>query len=163
MKLLYLDLTRLSVDKVTETILGWFFLIPSLQQVNLAKNNFTGVEIFKPVDSNLVAVDLGYNKIIGYPPASFSAYPMLASLTLSYNKLRKEFHGSTARRRPWVQQNHRLPAAKGVFLRQNIDFLQLWGQLFEELSGIFGTLLEIAETMVDLPANISEAKSLWIL
>lgn len=83
-----LETVELSENSLAGTIPGWFFLIPSLQQVNLAKNSFTGVEVFKPVDSYLVAVDLGYNRIIGYPPANFTAYPMLASLTLSYNKLR---------------------------------------------------------------------------
>ncbi|KAL7584518.1 hypothetical protein Lser_V15G45835 [Lactuca serriola] len=83
-----LETVELSENSLAGTIPGWFFLIPSLQQVNLAKNSFTGVEIFKPMDSNLVAVDLGFNRITGYPPTNFSAYPMLASLTLSYNKLR---------------------------------------------------------------------------
>ncbi|CAI9304126.1 unnamed protein product [Lactuca saligna] len=83
-----LETVELSENSLAGTIPGWFFLIPSLQQVNLAKNSFTGVEIFKPIDSDLVAVDLGFNRITGYPPTNFSAYPMLASLTLSYNKLR---------------------------------------------------------------------------
>ncbi|XP_071736796.1 uncharacterized protein [Rutidosis leptorrhynchoides] len=87
-ELTQLEVVELSENSLTGTIPGWFFLIPSLQQVNLAKNSFTGLEILKPVNSNLIAVDLGFNKISGYPPANFSTYPMLASLTLSYNKLR---------------------------------------------------------------------------
>ncbi|KAI3702407.1 hypothetical protein L6452_28145 [Arctium lappa] len=87
-ELTQLEVVELSENSLTGTIPGWFFLIPSLQQVNLAHNSFTGVEILKPINSNLIAVDLGFNRIVGYPPANFSAYPMLASLTLSYNKFR---------------------------------------------------------------------------
>ncbi|KAI3667484.1 hypothetical protein L6452_42547 [Arctium lappa] len=61
-------------------------LIPP--QVNLAHNSFTGVEILKPINNNLITVDLGFNRIVRYPPTNFSTYPMLASLTLSYNKFR---------------------------------------------------------------------------
>ncbi|KAM0036072.1 putative non-specific serine/threonine protein kinase [Helianthus debilis subsp. tardiflorus] len=87
-ELTQLEVVELSENSLTGTIPAWFFLIPSLQQVNLAHNNFTGLNILKPVNSNLIAVDLGYNSISGYPPENFPAYPMLASLTLSYNKLR---------------------------------------------------------------------------
>ncbi|KAJ0641142.1 putative non-specific serine/threonine protein kinase [Helianthus annuus] len=45
------------------------------------------IEILKPVNSNLIAVDAGYNKITGYLSANLSNYPMLSSLTLRYNKL----------------------------------------------------------------------------
>ncbi|KAI3755422.1 hypothetical protein L1987_55220 [Smallanthus sonchifolius] len=92
-ELTQLEVVELSENSLTGTIPAWFFLIPSLQQVNLANNIFTGVEVFKPVNSNLVAVDLGFNKISGYPPTNFSAYPLLASLTLSYNKLRGRIPG----------------------------------------------------------------------
>ncbi|KAJ0954984.1 putative non-specific serine/threonine protein kinase [Helianthus annuus] len=87
-ELTQLEVVELSENSLTGTIPAWFFLIPALQQVNLAHNNFTGLNILKPVNSNLIAVDLGYNSISGYPPENFPAYPMLASLTLSYNKLR---------------------------------------------------------------------------
>ncbi|KAK9077191.1 hypothetical protein SSX86_005527 [Deinandra increscens subsp. villosa] len=88
-----LEVVELSENSLAGTIPGWFFLMPSLQQVNLANNNFTGVEVFKPINSNLIAVDLGFNEIAGYPPANFSAYPLLASLTLSYNNLRGRIPG----------------------------------------------------------------------
>ncbi|KAK1430319.1 hypothetical protein QVD17_12975 [Tagetes erecta] len=92
-ELTQLEVIELSQNSLAGTIPGWFFLIPSLQQVNLANNNFTSVEVLKPVNSNLVAVDLGFNDISGYPPVNFPAYPMLASLTLSYNKLRGTIPG----------------------------------------------------------------------
>lgn len=83
-----LEVVELSQNSLTGTIPGWFFLKPSLQQVNLAKNAFTGLEVPKPINSNLIAIDIGYNKLTGYVPVNFTTYPMLASLTLSYNKLR---------------------------------------------------------------------------
>lgn len=88
-----LEVVELSVNSITGTIGSWFFQLPSLQQVNLSNNSITGVEISKPskIDSSgggLVAVDLGFNKITGYVPVNFVYYPMLSSLTMSYNKLR---------------------------------------------------------------------------
>ncbi|KAI3501222.1 hypothetical protein L1887_29086 [Cichorium endivia] len=49
----------------------------------------------KPININLVAVNLGYNRINGYQPVNFSTYPMLASLTL----YEQELYVSIARRR----------------------------------------------------------------
>ncbi|KAM7470458.1 hypothetical protein LguiA_008641 [Lonicera macranthoides] len=89
------ELTQLSVVELSEnslsgTIQPWFFLLPSLQQVNLANNSFTRVEIWKPSNKNsdLVAVDIGFNKIEGPLPVNFAYYPVLSSLTLRYNRLR---------------------------------------------------------------------------
>ncbi|KAM0062030.1 putative non-specific serine/threonine protein kinase [Helianthus debilis subsp. tardiflorus] len=86
-ELTQLEVVELGDNSLTGTIPGWFFLLPSLQQVNLANNKFTGIEVLKPVNSNLIAVDAGYNKITGYLSANLSNYPMLSSLTLRYNKL----------------------------------------------------------------------------
>ncbi|KAM0031670.1 putative non-specific serine/threonine protein kinase [Helianthus debilis subsp. tardiflorus] len=83
-----LEVIELSDNSLTGTIPGWFFLTPSTQQINLANNSFTGLVILKPVNSTLVAVNLGFNKLSGYLPVTFPAYSMLASLSLSYNKLR---------------------------------------------------------------------------
>ncbi|XP_076905616.1 uncharacterized protein LOC143561404 [Bidens hawaiensis] len=83
-----LEVIEVSQNSLTGTIPGWFFLTPSLQQINLSNNSFTRFQILKPVNSSLVAVNLGFNKLSGYLPATFSAYPMLASFTLSYNNLK---------------------------------------------------------------------------
>ncbi|KAL1812013.1 hypothetical protein DCAR_0624175 [Daucus carota subsp. sativus] len=85
-----LDTVELSENSLVGVLQPWFFNLPSLQQVNLSKNKFTGVVISKPQnpESNLVAVDLGFNKIQGNLPVNFLLYPMLSSLTLSYNRLR---------------------------------------------------------------------------
>ncbi|XP_021820463.1 uncharacterized protein LOC110762167, partial [Prunus avium] len=51
----------------------------------------TGVETPKPAGNGgggLVAVDLGFNRIEGYPPVNFAGYPVLSSLSLRYNRLR---------------------------------------------------------------------------
>ncbi|KAI3525437.1 hypothetical protein L1887_04232 [Cichorium endivia] len=86
-ELTQLEVVELSDNSFTGVIPGWFLLQPSLQQVNLANNGFTGIEISKPINSNLIAVDVGYNKIVGYLSVNLSAYPMLSSLSLRYNKL----------------------------------------------------------------------------
>ncbi|CAH1435007.1 unnamed protein product [Lactuca virosa] len=82
-----LEVVELSDNSLTGAIPGWFLLQQSLQQVNLANNGFTGIEISKPINSNLIAVDIGYNKIVGYLPVNLSAYPVLSSLSLRYNQL----------------------------------------------------------------------------
>ena len=83
-----LEVVELSANAFTGPIQSWFFLLPSLQQVNLANNSFTGLAILKPTASDLVAVDLGFNQIKGYVPTNFSAFPLLSSLSLRYNQLR---------------------------------------------------------------------------
>ncbi|KAE8698596.1 hypothetical protein F3Y22_tig00110597pilonHSYRG00470 [Hibiscus syriacus] len=84
-----LEVIELSENSLTGTLGAWFFLLPSLQQVDLANNSFTRVEISKPGgNSDLVAVNLGFNKIEGNAPASFADYPLLSSLSLRYNRLR---------------------------------------------------------------------------
>ncbi|PIN10345.1 hypothetical protein CDL12_17063 [Handroanthus impetiginosus] len=86
-----LMVVELSENSFTGTVEPWFFLLPSLQQVDLAKNTFTSVAVSKPpANSNteLVAVDLSYNQIEGFLPANFAEYPMLRSLALSYNRFR---------------------------------------------------------------------------
>ncbi|KAI3815225.1 hypothetical protein L1987_14886 [Smallanthus sonchifolius] len=86
-ELTQLEVVELSDNSLTGTIPSWVFLLPSLQQLNLANNSFTGIEISKPLNSNLIAVDAGYNKIVGDLSVNFSEYPMLSSLSLRYNKL----------------------------------------------------------------------------
>ncbi|KAI3734037.1 hypothetical protein L6452_13497 [Arctium lappa] len=69
-----------------------------------------GVEILKPINNNLITVDLRFNRIVGYPPTNFSAYPMLASLTLSYNKFRGripwEYNKKTTLNRLFLDGNY---------------------------------------------------------
>ncbi|XVE93419.1 hypothetical protein REPUB_Repub01dG0190700 [Reevesia pubescens] len=85
-----LEVVELSENSLSGTLGAWFFLLPSLQQVDLANNSFTRVEISKPPggNSDLVAVNLGFNKIEGIAPANFADYPLLSSLSLRFNRLR---------------------------------------------------------------------------
>ncbi|XAR59425.1 Non-specific serine/threonine protein kinase, partial [Bertholletia excelsa] len=85
-----IEVVELSDNSLSGTLGGWFFNLPSLQQVDLANNSFTSIEIWKPtkIESDLVAVDLGFNKLDGYVPSDLSAYPRLSSLSLRYNRLR---------------------------------------------------------------------------
>ncbi|KAI4295689.1 hypothetical protein L6164_035706 [Bauhinia variegata] len=84
-----LEVVELSENAFAGALESWFFLLPSLQQVDLANNSFPRIEIPKPADgsSNLVAVNLGFNKIQGYVPENFAAYPLLSFLSIRYNGL----------------------------------------------------------------------------
>lgn len=83
-----LEVIELSENSFSGALQSWFFLLPSLQQVDLANNSLTGVEIPPNGGGDLVALDLGSNRIEGYVPVNFGSYPMLSSLSLRYNRLR---------------------------------------------------------------------------
>ncbi|KAJ6751192.1 hypothetical protein OIU85_001689 [Salix viminalis] len=89
-RLTQLEVVELSENSFTGTLEPWFFLLPALQQVDLSNNSLARVEISKPSNatSDLVAVDLGFNKIEGNAPLQFADYPLLSSLSLRYNRLR---------------------------------------------------------------------------
>ncbi|KAF2294646.1 hypothetical protein GH714_014116 [Hevea brasiliensis] len=85
-----LEVVELSENSLTGAVESWFLALPALQQVDLANNSLTSIEILKPVNGNsdLVAIDLGFNRIEGNALVYFSAYPLLSSLSLRYNRLR---------------------------------------------------------------------------
>ncbi|KAL0559725.1 hypothetical protein IC582_000092 [Cucumis melo] len=85
-----LEVIELSENFLAGTLPPWFFLLPSLQQINLANNSFTHIEISPATTggADLVAVDLGFNRIEGNVPVNFATYPALSSLSLRYNRLR---------------------------------------------------------------------------
>ncbi|KAL5562434.1 hypothetical protein UlMin_032181 [Ulmus minor] len=95
-----LEVVELSENSFTGTLQSWFFLLPSLQQVDLANNSLTGVEIANPTagTSDLVALDLGFNRIQGYAPVNLAAYPLLSSLSLRYNRLRGKIPSEYSRK-----------------------------------------------------------------
>ncbi|KAG6421889.1 hypothetical protein SASPL_118448 [Salvia splendens] len=101
----FAELTHLMVVELAENSLSgavpsWFFLLPSVQQIDLAKNGITSVSVATPLaesDSELVAVDLSYNKVEGLLPEKFSDYPELRSLALSYNEFRGPIPGQYSR------------------------------------------------------------------
>ncbi|KAL2324215.1 hypothetical protein Fmac_023273 [Flemingia macrophylla] len=83
-----LEVVELSQNALSGAVESWLFMLPSLQQVDLANNTFTGVQISRGSSSNLVAVDLGFNKIRGYAPANLAAFPALSFLSIRHNELR---------------------------------------------------------------------------
>ncbi|KAJ7967505.1 Leucine-rich repeat receptor protein kinase [Quillaja saponaria] len=116
-----LEVVELSENSLAGTLQGWLFLLPSLQQVDLANNSFTRVEIWKPVggDSDLVAVNLGFNNIHGYAPVNFAAYPLLSSLSLRYNRIRGsiplEYSQSKSLKRLYLDGNFLIGKPPAVF------------------------------------------------
>ncbi|XP_020238355.1 probable inactive leucine-rich repeat receptor kinase XIAO [Cajanus cajan] len=88
-----LEVVELSQNALSGMVESWVFLLPSLQQVDLANNTFTGVQISRvarggSTSSNLVALDLGFNRIQGYAPANLAAFPALSFLSIRHNNLR---------------------------------------------------------------------------
>lgn len=107
-----LEVVELAENSFTGTLGAWFFLLQSIQQVDLANNSITGLEVLPPKlagDSDLVAVELGFNRISGNAPASFAAYPRLTSLSLRYNMLHgvipAEYERSKTLRRLFLDGN----------------------------------------------------------
>ncbi|RWR81411.1 polygalacturonase inhibitor 1-like protein [Cinnamomum micranthum f. kanehirae] len=84
-----LEVVELSSNKFRGVLKGWLFLLPSIQQIDLANNSLTSVEVgdAKATMSDLVAVDLGYNQIEGQLPVNFATYPSLSALSIRYNRL----------------------------------------------------------------------------
>ncbi|KAG2303139.1 hypothetical protein Bca52824_031790 [Brassica carinata] len=107
-----LEVVELAENSLTGTLGAWFFLLQSIQQVDLANNSITGLEVVPPKlvgESDLVAVELGFNRISGNAPASFAAYPRLTSLSLRYNMLHgvipAEYERSKTLRRLFLDGN----------------------------------------------------------
>ncbi|RZC63757.1 hypothetical protein C5167_025616 [Papaver somniferum] len=84
LKLVYLDLDSNSLN---ESIPASLFTLPSLQNLNLAQNQFTGVvgEFSKGSFSQLEFLDLSENKLQGRVPVSIFEMPKLRKLLLSGN------------------------------------------------------------------------------
>lgn len=125
-----LEVVELSANAFRGALQSWFFLLPSLQQVNLANNSFTALEILKPTTSDLVAVDLGFNRIKGYVPANFSAFPLLSSLSLRYNQLRG----------PIPMEYSQKETLKRLYLDGNFLNGKAPEGFFSGASGVFGSL-----------------------
>ncbi|KAK1316429.1 hypothetical protein QJS10_CPA05g01230 [Acorus calamus] len=83
-----LEVVELGDNGLSGRIGGWFFLLPSLQQVDLANNSLTGVEVPKGGSSAVVAVDLGFNGIEGRLAAEWAGFRRLSALSLRHNRLK---------------------------------------------------------------------------
>uniref|UniRef100_A0A1J3GHB8 LRR receptor-like serine/threonine-protein kinase GSO1 n=1 Tax=Noccaea caerulescens TaxID=107243 RepID=A0A1J3GHB8_NOCCA len=125
-----LEIVELAENSFTGTLGAWFFLLESIQQVDLANNTLTGIEVFPPKvagESNLVAVELGYNRITGYAPASFAAFPSLSSLSMRYNMLHgvipSEYERSKNLRRLFLDGNFLTGKPPARLVRQESEVM----------------------------------------
>ncbi|CAN1307546.1 DNA damage-repair/toleration protein DRT100 [Linum perenne] len=84
-----LEVVELGENSLAGKLEPWFFNLPAIQQVNLANNSFTAIEVGGG-GGQLVAVDLGFNRIGGRIPAGFASFPSLSALTMRYNRLTGE-------------------------------------------------------------------------
>lgn len=128
-----LEVVELSENSITGTLGAWFFLLPSLQQVDLANNSLTRVEISSPASgssSDLVAVDLGFNRIEGYVPVNFVGYPLLSSLSLRYNRLRGKIPSEYSQKK----------SLRRLYLDGNFLIGQPPPAFFSSQSGVSGSL-----------------------
>ncbi|GLJ25350.1 hypothetical protein SUGI_0485460 [Cryptomeria japonica] len=82
-----LGVLDLSGNRLSGSIDGLLFSHPELQQLNLSNNSFTAISVpnMSGVESLLVAVDIGFNRISGLLPSNFSTLQSLSALSLRYN------------------------------------------------------------------------------
>ncbi|XP_020574805.1 probable inactive leucine-rich repeat receptor kinase XIAO [Phalaenopsis equestris] len=132
-----LEVADLAGNRLSGHVEGWLLKLPKIQQVNLANNSFEKWEVW-PVavgdngGQNLVAVDLGFNRIGGQLAPELAGYPSLVAVTVSYNQLKGEI--------PWQYHEEKKGAAfRRLFLAGN--FLE--GRVPEqflagEMEGRFG-------------------------
>ncbi|KAF3435456.1 hypothetical protein FNV43_RR22545 [Rhamnella rubrinervis] len=138
-----LEVVELSENSFTGTLQAWFFLLPSIQQVDLANNSLTRVEISSPAagsTSDLVAVDLSFNRIEGYAPVNFAAYPLLSSLSLRYNRLRGKIPSEYSKKKSLTR----------LYLDGNFLIGQPPAEFFSGKSGVSGSLGTIVYKAVQL-------------
>ncbi|KFK40008.1 hypothetical protein AALP_AA3G318100 [Arabis alpina] len=125
-----LEIVELAENSFTGTLGAWFFLLQSIQQIDIANNTLTGLEVLPPKlagESDLVAVELGFNRIVGYAPASFAAYTRLSSLSLRYNMLHGvipvEYERSKTLRRLFLDGNYLTGKAPARFVREDAEVM----------------------------------------
>ncbi|KAJ4801987.1 Leucine-rich repeat receptor-like protein kinase family [Rhynchospora pubera] len=85
-----IQVIELAENRLQGKLESWFFLLPSLQQVNLSNNSFTGISVQSPTASNtnqLVAIDLGFNQIKGTLPVQLAQFGSLVAVSLRHNAL----------------------------------------------------------------------------
>ncbi|GLJ25351.1 hypothetical protein SUGI_0485470 [Cryptomeria japonica] len=83
-----LGVLDISCNRLSGKIDGFLLSNPELQQLNLSNNSFTAISVqnLSAMDSQLVAVDIGFNKISGLLPSNIVTLQSLASLSLRYNR-----------------------------------------------------------------------------
>ncbi|KAG0494807.1 hypothetical protein HPP92_005801 [Vanilla planifolia] len=130
-----LEVADLAGNQLSGAIKGWLLRLPKIQQVNLANNTFNKWEVWPALlggGDELVAIDLGYNRIEGQLPEELAEYTSLVALTVSHNSLRGGI--------PWQYLREKKGAAfrrlflDGNFLQGRVP-VELIG---EEMIGSFG-------------------------
>ncbi|GLJ25352.1 hypothetical protein SUGI_0485480 [Cryptomeria japonica] len=83
-----LGVLDISCNRLSGNFDGFLLSNPKLQQLNLSNNSFTAISVqnLSAVESQLVAVDIGFNKISGVLPSNIVTLQSLASLSLRYNR-----------------------------------------------------------------------------
>ncbi|XVF36015.1 hypothetical protein REPUB_Repub19eG0021700 [Reevesia pubescens] len=84
----FLQVLDLSHNILSGSILSVLFDHPSLEQITLSNNSFSFLQVPGNMgsNSNLIALDLSYNKIRGFLPAFLASMPKLSALSLEHNK-----------------------------------------------------------------------------
>lgn len=132
-----LEVVDLSGNRLSGNLEGWLLNLPKIQQVNLANNSFEKWEVWPAAAGDgggqeLVALDLGFNRIGGQLPPELARYPSLVAVTVSYNKLRGEI--------PWQYHGKKNGAAfRRLFLAGNFLEGRVPAEFFGgEMGGSFG-------------------------
>ncbi|KAJ3677282.1 hypothetical protein LUZ60_003006 [Juncus effusus] len=131
-----IEVLELAQNQLEGKIEEWLLLLPSVQQVDLSNNTFTGLVVQSPQvsgTSQLVALDLGFNQIEGTIPVQLAMFESLTSVSLRYNKLKgaipKEFYDAkkgVSFRRLFLDGNFLSGKVPGAFLQMK-DFAGSFG------------------------------------
>ncbi|XP_060669237.1 receptor-like protein 35 isoform X3 [Ziziphus jujuba] len=86
-KLQVLNSIDLSSNNLRGTVPSSLFTLPSLKEIDLANNQFTGVDEFPNVSSSVLnSIDLSSNKLQGTVPSSLFTLPSLEKIDLANNQ-----------------------------------------------------------------------------
>ncbi|KAF3338975.1 DNA-damage-repair/toleration protein DRT100 [Carex littledalei] len=85
-----IQVIELAGNRLEGKLESWLFLLPSIQQMDLSNNSFTGLAVQSPLvngTNQLVAIDLGFNHIEGTLLVQLAQFGSLASVSLRHNSL----------------------------------------------------------------------------
>lgn len=126
----YLEVAELAANRLGGKLEGWFFQLPSLQQVDLANNSITSVQVWQPSSKGaqpLVAIDLSFNRIEGELPAALAGFSSLTAVSARHNRLRGQI--------PWQYGKFRRLFLDGNFLNGEVPSAVLMNR---DLAGSLG-------------------------
>ncbi|KAF3338994.1 LRR receptor-like serine/threonine-protein kinase FLS2 [Carex littledalei] len=85
-----IQVIELAGNRLEGKLESWLFLLPSMQQMDLSNNSFTGLSVQSPPvngTNQFVAIDLGFNHIKGTLPVQLAQFGSLVSVSLRHNLL----------------------------------------------------------------------------